>query len=101
MILIGEQGESRLRIVVIGLGSMGKRRIRLLKQIDETIEITGVDTRDDRRHEAETLYGIHTCGELQTAFDRGVTARLSQHRRFLTQCSLISACGRACTYSPN
>lgn len=71
MILIGEQGESRLRIVVIGLGSMGKRRIRLLKQIDETIEITGVDTRDDRRHEAETLYGIHTCGELQTAFDRG------------------------------
>lgn len=60
-----------MRIVVIGLGSMGKRRIRLLKQIDETMEIVGVDTREDRRHEAEDLYRINTCGDLQAAFEWG------------------------------
>ena len=35
-----------MRVAVIGLGSMGKRRIRLIKQIDENIEIIGVDLND-------------------------------------------------------
>ena len=44
-----------MRALVIGLGSMGKRRIRLLHNIDNTIEIYGVDARDDRRVDAKNM----------------------------------------------
>ena len=37
-----------MTIVVVGLGSMGKRRIRLLKKIDFSIRIIGVDKSSDR-----------------------------------------------------
>lgn len=52
-----------MNFVVIGLGSMGKRRIRLLKEYiknsgKESWEIFGIDNREDRRQEAEGLYGI-------------------------------------------
>ena len=56
------------KAVVVGLGSMGKRRIRLMKQIQDTIEIVGVDAREDRRKEAEELYGIGTCADINDAF---------------------------------
>ena len=35
-------------VLIIGLGSMGKRRYRLLKEIDESIEIYCVETNDER-----------------------------------------------------
>lgn len=41
-----------MRIVVIGLGSMGKRRLRLLNRIDASIELLGIDGRTDRQEEA-------------------------------------------------
>lgn len=41
-----------MRIVVIGLGSMGKRRLRLLNRIDASIELLGIDGRVDRQEEA-------------------------------------------------
>ena len=44
-------------VLVIGLGSMGKRRIRLLKRFAEVNSIIGVDGRLDRRKEASELYG--------------------------------------------
>ena len=47
-----------MRIVIIGLGSMGKRRMRLLHEIackdNIDIELSGVDEREDRRDEAGT-----------------------------------------------
>ncbi len=46
--------------LVVGLGSMGKRRIRNLMSIDKNFKIIGVDTRQDRRLECESLYGINT-----------------------------------------
>lgn len=46
-----------MKAVVIGLGSMGKRRIRCLQAIGG-VEIIGVDLREDRRLEAQTLYGV-------------------------------------------
>lgn len=49
-----------MNIVIIGLGSMGKRRIRLIKKIDETINIIGVDGNIERCKEAASLYGINT-----------------------------------------
>lgn len=53
------------KVIVIGLGSMGKRRIRLMKQIDENITIFGVDSREDRRKEAEELYGIKSYEDIK------------------------------------
>lgn len=53
-----------MKVIVIGLGSMGKRRIRLTKQYDSEIEIIGVDSRDDRRNEVRTLYGIETASDI-------------------------------------
>ena len=46
--------------MVIGLGSMGKRRIRLIKQIDEKIEIIGVDSNIERCKETEGKFNITT-----------------------------------------
>lgn len=55
-----------MNIVVIGLGSMGKRRIRLLtKHFSHTI--AGVDTREDRRSFCEETYQIATFPSLTEA----------------------------------
>jgi predicted dehydrogenase len=47
----------------IGLGSMGKRRIRNLLAVGIN-DITGFDKRDDRRKEAEEKYQIRTTSEI-------------------------------------
>ena len=44
-----------MKALIVGLGSMGKRRIRLLKGIDPSIEIIGVDTWDERRSQVEAM----------------------------------------------
>lgn len=54
-----------MRIVVIGLGSMGKRRIRLLHQIDEKMEILGIDSRQDRANEVREKYDIRCIGSMK------------------------------------
>lgn len=46
-----------MKILVIGLGSMGKRRIRLIKELGYS-DIYGVDGREDRRKEANALLDI-------------------------------------------
>lgn len=45
--------------VIIGLGSMGKRRMRLLSSIDDRYLIYGIDAREDRRIEAEGVAKEH------------------------------------------
>lgn len=47
-----------MKVLVIGLGSMGKRRIRLIKDMYPEFEIYGVDGREDRRNEAKELFQI-------------------------------------------
>lgn len=47
-------------VIVIGLGSMGKRRIRLLGRRNDIQYIYGVDGREDRRKEAEDSLHIQT-----------------------------------------
>lgn len=49
-----------MNIAVVGLGSMGKRRIRLINKMYPSYFIIGVDEREDRRAEAERLFGINT-----------------------------------------
>lgn len=55
-----------MRFLVVGLGSMGKRRIRNLKRLGYT-DITGFDPRADRRAEAEEKYAIKTIGDWSAA----------------------------------
>ena len=44
-----------MKLLIVGLGSMGKRRARLAKGMDASIQIYGVDTTESRRAEAEQL----------------------------------------------
>lgn len=52
-----------MKAIVIGLGSMGKRRIRCLQSLGVE-DIVGVDFRSDRREDAAQRYGIQTESEL-------------------------------------
>lgn len=84
-----------MNIIVIGLGSMGKRRIRLLKQIDKEIDkeisIWGIDDRKDRCKEVEELYQIKTMNSLDDALKLGAdcafvcTSPLS-HNEIINRC---------------
>lgn len=56
-----------MNIVVIGLGSMGRRRIRLIKQYNESYKIIGVDLNKERRTTSESEYGIETSDNLEDA----------------------------------
>jgi predicted dehydrogenase len=53
-----------MKFFVVGLGSMGKRRIRCLKALGYN-EITGYDPRKDRRDEAKQRYNIETIDTLE------------------------------------
>lgn len=59
-------GEENMKILQVGLGSMGKRRIRNLQQV-KAGEIIGFDPREDRRKEAEEKYKIRTFDDFEEA----------------------------------
>lgn len=54
-----------MNVVVIGLGSMGKRRISLLGNRNDIQHIYGLDTREDRRKKAEEIFHIQTYQSLE------------------------------------
>ncbi len=56
-----------MKIVVIGLGSMGRRRIRLIKQYNDSYKIIGVDLNKERRIASESEFGIDTIDSLEEA----------------------------------
>ena len=56
-----------MNIVVIGLGSMGRRRIRLIKQYNDSYKIIGVDLNKERRIASESEFGIDTIDSLEEA----------------------------------
>lgn len=56
-----------MRIMVIGLGSMGKRRIRLIKKIKPQFLIIGVDSNTERAESVKNEYGIEICTNLDKA----------------------------------
>lgn len=55
-----------MKILVIGLGSMGKRRLRNLKALKEE-DIIAFDLREDRRKEVEEKYGMRTFANFEEA----------------------------------
>ncbi len=52
-----------MKFLVIGLGSMGKRRIRCLQALGHK-DVVGFDLRQDRRDETEQKYRIKTYGDI-------------------------------------
>ena len=64
-----------MNIVIIGLGSMGKRRVRCLHSLGIK-SIRGVDLRADRRTEAEEKYGLATFPSLEAALVSGAADAL-------------------------
>lgn len=60
-----------MRILVVGLGSMGKRRVRCLKALGfEPQNICGFDIRADRREEAKSLHDIEIAESFADACER-------------------------------
>ena len=55
-----------MKALVIGLGSMGRRRVRCLRQLGVQ-DVTGFDTRADRRAAAAQEYGIEVREQLASA----------------------------------
>lgn len=58
-----------MKILVVGLGSMGRRRVRLLKKINDKLEIAGVDSQEARCRQAEEEFGIRTMNDLNSALE--------------------------------
>jgi predicted dehydrogenase len=52
-----------MRFLVVGLGSMGKKRLRCLALLGH--EAVGYDVREDRRREAEARYRVRTVARLE------------------------------------
>jgi predicted dehydrogenase len=58
-----------MQILVVGLGSMGKRRIRSLIKL-KFKNIVGFDPRSDRRSESEKLYKISTVSTIEEGIQK-------------------------------
>lgn len=58
-----------MEVLVVGLGSMGKRRIRLLRRFEEITRIVGVDGREDRREEARQNPGCDVYVSIEEALE--------------------------------
>lgn len=56
-----------MNVIVIGLGSMGKRRIRLMKAMKLPVDIVGIDSKPDRRNDAKSQFGIECFTSLEEA----------------------------------
>ncbi|MGC9970652.1 MAG: Gfo/Idh/MocA family oxidoreductase [Bryobacteraceae bacterium] len=62
-----------MKFLIVGLGSMGKRRLRNLQYL-KAGEIVGYDPREDRRAEASDKYGIITFSNFEQALNTGPDA---------------------------
>lgn len=79
-----------MRVIVIGLGSMGKRRIRLTREMYPEYEVIGVDFREDRREEAKQQLGIEPLESIDSV--RGKVDCAFVCTAPLTHASLIKEC---------
>lgn len=55
-----------MKIIVVGLGSMGKRRIRLLLEYKD-MEVFGIDNNQDRCREIKDLFGLKCYASISDA----------------------------------
>lgn len=59
-----------MNVLVIGLGSMGKRRIRLIQKCYKAIKVYGVDTCEARCKEVSEKFEVEGFNDLQEAIDK-------------------------------
>lgn len=59
-----------MNVGVIGLGSMGKRRIRLIKENFPDVNIIGIDNSNERCGEVEELFNIQTLSNSDEFFEK-------------------------------
>lgn len=81
-----------MNILVIGLGSMGKRRIRLMKEIYNDISIYGVDSREDRRTETSEIFGMTCVETIEQAAEKFDINAVFVCTAPLSHCAIISEC---------
>ena len=55
---------------VIGLGSMGKRRIRLIKENFPEVNVVGIDNSEERCEEVKSLFDILVFNDSNEFFNR-------------------------------
>lgn len=82
-----------MKIIVIGLGSMGKRRIRLLKKISGDIEIIGVDSNSERVEFVKKEYEISAYDSIAGAMDNNpdiecavISTSPLSHAKIINEC---------------
>ena len=56
-----------MKVVVVGLGSMGRRRIRLMQAMRDAPEIVGVNRSAERRAQVEKELGVAAFATLAEA----------------------------------
>lgn len=64
--------KSDIKIGIIGLGSMGQRRVRDLQKLG--CKIFGYDVRNDRINDVEKNFGVHPCFSIDDMFKAGLNA---------------------------
>ena len=80
-----------MKVIVIGLGSMGKRRIRLLKERKD-VEIFGIDTQMERVKQVTEDLGVSCYNDLQEAIDKENPACAFVCTSPLSHAKLINLC---------
>lgn len=80
-----------MKIVVIGLGSMGKRRIRLIREMYNEHSIIGIDGRADRREETSKQFDIEctdSINDVELADCAFICTSPLSHERLIHECIL-------------
>lgn len=81
-----------MNVLVIGLGSMGKRRIRLIREMFPNYQIYGVDGREDRRKEVWEQFSLECVDSLETAVSKFTIDSAFVCASPLSHGKIISAC---------
>lgn len=81
-----------MNVLVIGLGSMGRRRIRLIKRDYPEIRIAGVDREEARRKRAEEELQIRSYSDLEEALSEGSFDSVFVSTPPLTHAGIIREC---------
>ena len=68
---IGKMEGKKMKVIVVGLGSMGRRRIRLIKQYNPDLEIIGIDSNAERAKDVGNQLSIDTCKSIEEACSKG------------------------------
>lgn len=81
-----------IKVVVIGLGSMGRRRIRLLKKYSQLLTMIGVDVNQTRRNMVEKEFGIETSDSFSSMLATHDIQSAFVCTPPLSHCTLIKQC---------